>query len=295
MVKNPLAMQKMPETQVRSLGREDPLEEEMATHSSNLAWRIPWAEEPGGLQSMGWQRQTWLSACALTRVQGISTFSLCAPLSLGLLHTHEDLPHHPVQKSFCLDSPVSHPLWRNPTQLVPAMPNNTSPWNLCQPTSQLPDPQNKPLSSPCGRARLCAARHVSAPWTGSWTLEGKAWLNSLWQGCGKNICGIKGWSFLVTLIESPSSLYALKDWYVIYMKLYSISLYIWLSIIQAAHFKPIQFSSVQSLSRVRLFATPWIAARQASLSITISRSWQRVKITHWDLTTVFKNGTKWNT
>ena len=57
-VKNPLAMQKMPETQVRSLGREDPLEEEMATHSSNLAWRIPWAEEPGGLHSMGWQRQT---------------------------------------------------------------------------------------------------------------------------------------------------------------------------------------------------------------------------------------------
>ena len=66
MVKNPLAMQKMPETQVRSLGREDPLEEEMATHSSNLAWRIPWAEEPGGLHSMGWQRRTRLSACALT-------------------------------------------------------------------------------------------------------------------------------------------------------------------------------------------------------------------------------------
>ena len=42
--------------QVRSLGREDPLEEEMATHSSILAWRIPWTEEPGGLQSMGLQR-----------------------------------------------------------------------------------------------------------------------------------------------------------------------------------------------------------------------------------------------
>ena len=39
-----------------SLGREDPLEEEMATHSSILTWRIPWTEEPGGLQSMGWQR-----------------------------------------------------------------------------------------------------------------------------------------------------------------------------------------------------------------------------------------------
>ena len=41
------------ETGVRSLGREDPLEKEMATHSNILAWKIPWMEEPGGLQSMG--------------------------------------------------------------------------------------------------------------------------------------------------------------------------------------------------------------------------------------------------
>ena len=46
----------MRETQVRSLGREDPLEKEMATHSSTLAWKIPWTEEPGRLQSMGSQR-----------------------------------------------------------------------------------------------------------------------------------------------------------------------------------------------------------------------------------------------
>ena len=52
-VKNPPAMQ---ETWVQSLGQEDPLEEEMATHSSIPAWRIPWTEEPGGLQSMGSQR-----------------------------------------------------------------------------------------------------------------------------------------------------------------------------------------------------------------------------------------------
>ena len=45
----------MPETLVRFLGEEDPLEKEMATHSSILAWRIPWTEEPGGLQSMGSQ------------------------------------------------------------------------------------------------------------------------------------------------------------------------------------------------------------------------------------------------
>ena len=43
----------MQETQVRPLDREDPLETEMATHSSILAWEIPWTEEPGGLQSMG--------------------------------------------------------------------------------------------------------------------------------------------------------------------------------------------------------------------------------------------------
>ena len=46
----------MEETWVRSLGWEDPLEEEMATHSSTLAQKIPWTEEPGGLQSMGLQR-----------------------------------------------------------------------------------------------------------------------------------------------------------------------------------------------------------------------------------------------
>ena len=53
MVKNPPAVQ---ETQVQSLGHEDPLEKGMATHSSILAWRTPWAEDPLGLQSMGSQR-----------------------------------------------------------------------------------------------------------------------------------------------------------------------------------------------------------------------------------------------
>ena len=53
MVKNLPAVQ---EIQVQSLAREDPLEKGMATHSSILAWRFPWTEEPGGLQSMGSQR-----------------------------------------------------------------------------------------------------------------------------------------------------------------------------------------------------------------------------------------------
>ena len=49
-------MQEMQETQVQSLDQEDPLEEEMATHSSIFAWEIPWKEEPGGLQAMGSQK-----------------------------------------------------------------------------------------------------------------------------------------------------------------------------------------------------------------------------------------------
>ena len=53
LVKNLPAVQ---ETWVRYLGWEDPLEKEMVTHSSNLAWKISWTEEPGGLQSMGSQR-----------------------------------------------------------------------------------------------------------------------------------------------------------------------------------------------------------------------------------------------
>ena len=48
----------MQETQVRSRGWEDPLEKEMAIHSSTIAWKIPWTEEPGSLQSMGSQRDT---------------------------------------------------------------------------------------------------------------------------------------------------------------------------------------------------------------------------------------------
>ena len=69
MVKNLPAVQ---ETRVRSLGQEDPLEEEMAIYSSNLAWRIPWTEEPGGLQFMGSQRV----GLSLLHVDRSSNFSL---------------------------------------------------------------------------------------------------------------------------------------------------------------------------------------------------------------------------
>ena len=56
MVKKPLSLQETQEMWVQSLGGEDPLEMEMAAHSSILSWEIPWTEKPGGLQSMGSQR-----------------------------------------------------------------------------------------------------------------------------------------------------------------------------------------------------------------------------------------------
>ena len=79
------------ETQVWSLGREDPLEKEMLTHSSILAWRIPWMEKPGGLQSMGSQRvgHDWATSFHFTslhdRINGTVDFLLSA---LGLFCYH---------------------------------------------------------------------------------------------------------------------------------------------------------------------------------------------------------------
>ena len=75
----------MQEIWVRSLGQEDPLEEEMATHSSILTWRIPWTEEPGGLQPIGSQRvgHDWMSE------QAEMICHLCIHL-LFTLYTQQD-------------------------------------------------------------------------------------------------------------------------------------------------------------------------------------------------------------
>ena len=73
------------ETQVRSLGQEDPLEKEMVTHSSILAWRIPWTEKPGRLQSMGSQRVGHDWATSLTYLQSHLTSSIYWRLQLCTL------------------------------------------------------------------------------------------------------------------------------------------------------------------------------------------------------------------
>ena len=75
----------MQETQVRSLGQEDPLEKEMATHSSILAWRIPWIQEPGRLQSTGSQSQTRLSNFASLH---LSQFTDEEPEHQGPIKSH---------------------------------------------------------------------------------------------------------------------------------------------------------------------------------------------------------------
>ena len=78
-VKNPPTMQETQKAWVQSLGWEDPLEKEMATHSSILAWEIPWTEETGGLQSMGSQKSwTWLSDSSRKNYTSLISKSLTA-------------------------------------------------------------------------------------------------------------------------------------------------------------------------------------------------------------------------
>ena len=72
----------MRETWVRSLGREDPLEKEMATHSSTLAWKIPWTEEPGRLQPMGSQRVR--HDCATSLLLSCNKYFLKSPAEQGV-------------------------------------------------------------------------------------------------------------------------------------------------------------------------------------------------------------------
>ena len=73
------------ETWVQSLGQEDPLEKEMATHSSILAWRIPWIEEPGGLQFMGSQRvrHNWATNTFILTEPIFSVLDLRASWNVG--------------------------------------------------------------------------------------------------------------------------------------------------------------------------------------------------------------------
>ena len=76
------------ETQVQSLGQEDPLEKEMSTHSSTVAWKIPWTKECGRLQSMGWQRVGYHWAMSLTHsayklnIQGDNKQAWCTPFPI---------------------------------------------------------------------------------------------------------------------------------------------------------------------------------------------------------------------
>ena len=73
----------MQKTQVQSLGQEDPLEKEMATHSSTLAWEIPWTEEPGRLQSMGSQELDMTGESRTGIEKGMSKLGGLAPSGAG--------------------------------------------------------------------------------------------------------------------------------------------------------------------------------------------------------------------
>ena len=86
-VKNQLWIQETHEMQIGSLGREDPVEQEMATYSSILAWKIPWTEEPGGLQSMGLQRvrHDWVTKHTHTHKQHTHTHTHTCRNKIGVI------------------------------------------------------------------------------------------------------------------------------------------------------------------------------------------------------------------
>ena len=92
-------MQKSQERQVRSLGQEDPLGEEMAPHSSILTWEIPWTEEPGGLWSMGSVRYNWAYTHTWGRTHGCIVFetsqmtSMCKQAWEPLYYPGSNQPH----------------------------------------------------------------------------------------------------------------------------------------------------------------------------------------------------------
>ena len=89
----------MRETWVWSLGQEDPLEKDMATHSSILAWRILWTEEPGGLQSTGSLSRTWLSDLTFNFSTFLYNWMVWSSCSLG---THKSLLQHHSSKASVL-------------------------------------------------------------------------------------------------------------------------------------------------------------------------------------------------
>ena len=106
----------MRETRVQSLGLEDPLEKEMATHSSILAWRVPWMEEPGRLQSMGLQgvRHDWATSLSL---------SFTNDSQPSLIPTKISPPPQAFQDSSKnIPSPFPAWMWRHSLGFLPAFP-----------------------------------------------------------------------------------------------------------------------------------------------------------------------------
>ena len=111
------------ETWVRSLGGEDSLEKEMATHSSTLAWKIPWTEEPGRLQSMGLQRvgHDWATFLSFLHIPYVSCLKcmvrwfLVYSQNCAINTTNFKTFHHPEKKSHTTHSIIADPAYISPS------------------------------------------------------------------------------------------------------------------------------------------------------------------------------------
>jgi len=121
-------MQEPQETWVRSLGREDPLERGMTTHSSIFTWRIPWPEQPGSLQSIGSQRvvhdwsdlvQQVMANSRLRAIYLLTPGSLCVPLGWGIFSLSTDLFDHLI---ICCAIYPMHCIQQHPWPLLTKVP-----------------------------------------------------------------------------------------------------------------------------------------------------------------------------
>ena len=146
-------MQEMQETWVWSLGWEDPLKESMATHSSILAWRIPWTEEPGRLQSMGSQRvrQNW-SDWAQHRLMGVRSPLILQVLTAAYL----------LVNSGCWGGRWQ---WNSPGHCPGSQPSSTR-QTTTNKKLQLSSLQRK--IKPCRKAGAWSPEGTEVPWLPGW-------------------------------------------------------------------------------------------------------------------------------
>ena len=253
-VKNPPAMQ---ETQVRFLGWEDPLQEGTATHSSILAWRTAWTEEPGGLQSMELQSLTWLRTLSFS-------FPSSAQLTQALISTSAAAAAKSLQSCPTLCDPIDG----SPSGF--AVPGILQARTLEWVAISFSNAWNWRVKVKL----LSRVRSSATPWTAAFQAPPSMGFSrqEYWSGVPLPSPHIYLYHTSKGILESLE----IKNRQV-YHVIQLLIIIAYNNICkQTTYFIKLSyvllFVVVQSLSHVWLLATPWILAQQASLFLTVSQN-----------------------